>query len=195
MVPQRPFLIGSPGCVRSSAWIWLFSSAQSTIACSGGLRYSPTIASSFSANSGSLLTLKVRDKCGFRPCLCQMRRTLFSLSPAASAIVRVLQWVALTGFSCVVLRTTSCTLAGVIVGVRPGRGASFSSPAKPIFRKRFRHTHFSRNLQILFAGCCQQDNACSLDLPRRQRSAPCPLIQGALLVFGQDYLGCHTHVI
>src|SRR5262249_9499580 len=35
--------------------IWLFSSAQSTIVCSGGLRSNPTIASSFSANSGSLL--------------------------------------------------------------------------------------------------------------------------------------------
>jgi uncharacterized protein (TIGR03437 family) len=30
MVPQRPFWIGSPGWVRSSAWIWLFSSTQST---------------------------------------------------------------------------------------------------------------------------------------------------------------------
>ena len=32
-----PFLIGSPGWVRSSAWIWLFSSTESTIACAGGL--------------------------------------------------------------------------------------------------------------------------------------------------------------
>src|ERR1039458_1809252 len=95
------------------------------------------MASSFSANSGSLLTLKVRDRCGFKPCLCQMRRTLFSLRPAASAIVRVLQWVALKGLSCVVLQTTSCTLAGVMVGARPGRGASFSKPAKPILKNRF----------------------------------------------------------
>jgi hypothetical protein len=36
IVPQRPGLIGSPGCVRSSAWIWLFSSTDSTSACSGG---------------------------------------------------------------------------------------------------------------------------------------------------------------
>src|SRR6266478_3241607 len=26
MVPARPFFIGNPGWVRSSAWIWLFSS-------------------------------------------------------------------------------------------------------------------------------------------------------------------------
>ena len=25
MVPARPFFSGRPGCVRSSAWIWLFS--------------------------------------------------------------------------------------------------------------------------------------------------------------------------
>ena len=32
-----PFFIGNPGCVRSRAWIWLFSSTDSTIAWSGGL--------------------------------------------------------------------------------------------------------------------------------------------------------------
>ena len=34
---QRPRFIGSPGWVQSSAWIWLFSSTDSTSACSGGL--------------------------------------------------------------------------------------------------------------------------------------------------------------
>lgn len=33
MVPARPFFIGKPGCVRSSAWIWLFSSTDRTMAC------------------------------------------------------------------------------------------------------------------------------------------------------------------
>src|SRR5262249_39877096 len=32
MVPARPFFIGSPGCVRSSAWICVFSSTQNTCA-------------------------------------------------------------------------------------------------------------------------------------------------------------------
>src|SRR5439155_17194594 len=36
MVWQRPGLIGNPGWVRSSAWIWLFSSIDSTTACAGG---------------------------------------------------------------------------------------------------------------------------------------------------------------
>ena len=35
IVPQRPFFIGSPGWVRSSAWICDFSSTDSTSACSG----------------------------------------------------------------------------------------------------------------------------------------------------------------
>ena len=74
--------------------------------------------SSFSANCGSLLTLNVRTKWGFRPCLCQIRCTLFSLMPLASAMVRVLQWVALSGFACVVLRTTSSILLAVIGGLR-----------------------------------------------------------------------------
>ena len=32
----RPFFIGRPGWVRSSAWIWLFSSTESTMAWAGG---------------------------------------------------------------------------------------------------------------------------------------------------------------
>ena len=32
----RPSFIGSPGWVRSRAWIWLFSSTDSTTACAGG---------------------------------------------------------------------------------------------------------------------------------------------------------------
>src|SRR4249919_973884 len=32
MVPQRRFLSGKPGWVRSSAWIWLFSSTENTSA-------------------------------------------------------------------------------------------------------------------------------------------------------------------
>ena len=38
VVPARPFFIGSPGWVRSSAWIWLFSSIEYTSALSGGFR-------------------------------------------------------------------------------------------------------------------------------------------------------------
>src|SRR5258707_15688396 len=36
MVAARPFFIGRPGWVRSSAWIWLFSSTDRTTAWAGG---------------------------------------------------------------------------------------------------------------------------------------------------------------
>src|ERR1019366_5421634 len=59
MVPQRPFLIGKPGWVRSSAWIWLFSSTHNTMACSGGFRYNPITSVIFSRNFGSRDSLNV----------------------------------------------------------------------------------------------------------------------------------------
>src|ERR1017187_7300562 len=82
------------------------------------------MASNFSANWGSLPTLNVRDRWGFRPCLCQIRRTLFSLSLATLAMTRVLQCVALLGFSCAVFRTTSWILAGVMVEAILPHGSS-----------------------------------------------------------------------
>src|SRR5262249_42125787 len=87
----------------SRAWIWLFSSTQSTKACSGGSRYRPTKSRSFSAKWGSLLTLKVRHRCGFNPLARQTRLTRERLVPSASARVRVLQLVALAGFCWVVI--------------------------------------------------------------------------------------------
>src|SRR6266852_5572331 len=92
----------------------------------------------FSANKGSLLSLKVRNKCGFKPCFFQMRLTDASLRPAAAAILRVLQWVASLGFSWVVMRTICCTRLAEICGFRPGRGASFSMLDNPWRIKRLR---------------------------------------------------------
>ena len=51
----------------------------------------------FLGELGIVADLEVRDRWGFRPCLCQIRRTLFSLSLAALAMTRVLQCVALMG--------------------------------------------------------------------------------------------------
>lgn len=50
------------GCVRSRAWIWLFSSTQSTIALRGGSRYKPTISRTLSTNSGSPESLRVSSR-------------------------------------------------------------------------------------------------------------------------------------
>src|SRR5437667_12814844 len=86
----------------------------------------PTMSSSFSAKAGSLLILKLSTRCGFRPWLRQMRRTLASLIPAAAAMVRVLQWVALGGFWRVVMLTTRRMKRAAVLGVRAGRGWLFS---------------------------------------------------------------------
>lgn len=36
MAPTRPAIVGKPGCVRFSAWIWIFSSQFDPNARSGG---------------------------------------------------------------------------------------------------------------------------------------------------------------
>src|ERR1035441_7393835 len=81
------------------------------------------MSSSFSANAGSLLILKVSTRCGFNPWARQMRRTLASLMPTAAAMVRVLQCVALAGCWRVVRVTTRLVKRVPMVGLRPGHGA------------------------------------------------------------------------
>jgi hypothetical protein len=58
---------GRIGAVRSSAWIWDFSSTHSTTAASGRLRSRPTTARTLSMNNGSGDSLKVSTRCGGRP--------------------------------------------------------------------------------------------------------------------------------
>jgi hypothetical protein len=86
--------MGSGGRVRSSAWTWLFSSTQGTTARSGGFRYSPTTSRTFPTNCGSGDSLNVSDRCGCGPNARQIRPTVVRPSPLATAIPRVLQWVA-----------------------------------------------------------------------------------------------------
>src|SRR5215472_11644698 len=64
--------------------------------------------------------------------------TVASLMPISAAIVRVLQWVVLDGFDCVVLRTTSAFSRAAMAGLRPGRGASWVRPSRPKLRNRLR---------------------------------------------------------
>lgn len=56
--------------------------------------------------------------------------------PASAAKVRVLQFVALARFSCVVKRTISATARRSMAGVRSGLRAYFSRPASPLPRNR-----------------------------------------------------------
>src|SRR3954447_24813902 len=108
-----PGIIGKTGCSRSSAWIWLFSSTLSTSARLGGERYSPTMSRTLSTNSGSLESLNVSERCGWRPKAVQIRRMVVCEKPVAAAIERIDQWVASTG----VERTRSLDPRGdLIVG-------------------------------------------------------------------------------
>ena len=61
-MPARPGFIGRLGWVRSRAWIWDYSSMQSTTALSGGHMYSPTTSTSFSSKRLSAESLKVSTK-------------------------------------------------------------------------------------------------------------------------------------
>ena len=139
--PQRPRFIGNPGWVRSSAWIWLFSSTDSTSARSGGLRYRPTTSRSFSTNRRSRDSLKVSSRWGCRPCCFQILCTVMCDRPCAAAIVRVVQWVAARGVVCSVASTTRLTTSGETALWRPGRGASLSNPGTPRAAKRSRHNN------------------------------------------------------
>src|SRR5258708_33514614 len=63
--------------------------------------------------------LKLRTRCGLRPCSAQMRCTLVWLMPISSAIDRTLQCVALAGRSFTVFSTTLSFMAA-LSGFRPG---------------------------------------------------------------------------
>ena len=69
-----------------------------------------------------------------------MRRTLASLIPWARAMLRVLQCVASGGVECNVASITARTFSSLILGMRPGRGASFSNPLRRKARKRWRQS-------------------------------------------------------
>ena len=47
-----PGVSGRMGAVRSSAWIWVFSSSHSTTAACGGFKYSPAMSRTLSTNWG-----------------------------------------------------------------------------------------------------------------------------------------------
>ena len=62
-----PGRIGRIGTVRSRAWIWDFSSTQSTIAFSVGARYNPMTSVTFATSSGSVENLNVSRRHGWTP--------------------------------------------------------------------------------------------------------------------------------
>src|SRR4030095_8566098 len=104
---------GKVGAVRSSAWIWDFSSTQSTTAPAGGSRYRAHRSVTLASSSGSVENLKVWTRCGARSWSAQIRATVMRLTLRWPARVR--------GDQCVIPR-----LAG-----RPARVAG-EGPARPV---------------------------------------------------------------
>jgi hypothetical protein len=66
----------------------------------------------FSTKSGSVESLKVSARCGFRAKARQARRTVVWLSPVARASERVLQCVASVGVASSVVATARSTVRG-----------------------------------------------------------------------------------
>src|SRR5450759_946622 len=123
--------MGSDAWVRSNACTEVFSSMHNTTAFSGGFRYKPTTSISFSSNRGSLESLNVLTRCGFRPRPHQIRGTVAGETPTALAIDRQLQCVAPEGFSCMVRRTISSTFSTEIPGLRPRPCRTWPNLANP----------------------------------------------------------------
>src|SRR4029453_12858100 len=133
-----PGIIGSTGWDPARAWIWDFSSTDSTSARSGGSRYSPTTSRTFSTNCGSLDSLNPSARCGLSPNAFQIRPTVDLLSPDRLAIDARDQCVASAGVSSNVATITASTCSSVIVRGTPGRGSS-TSPSSRRATNRERH--------------------------------------------------------
>src|ERR687885_33016 len=89
-------------------------------------------------NSGSLDSLKVRTRCGTRPCAFQIPCTAPRLIPAAFAMARPVQCVASHGGPRRVSSTTRSTIVSGKGGVPGGRVLSRSTPPPPPATKRSR---------------------------------------------------------
>jgi hypothetical protein len=75
--------------VRSRAWIWDFSSIESTTAFSGGSIYRPTTSRTFASSCGPVENLKLSRRHGCRPHLRQIRATHTFEMPSWAASSRL----------------------------------------------------------------------------------------------------------
>src|SRR5271156_4405179 len=140
MGPARPAFIGSDGWVRSKAWHWVFSSKLNTIARAGGFTYSPTTSTSLASKCGSLLTLNVSTRHGFKLWSAQIVATASLPIPTRAARVRVLHCVdPSAGRSLCVSRNTSSTMPGGRLDLRPRPLAITPTPLVPCSANRERH--------------------------------------------------------
>jgi hypothetical protein len=116
-------------------------------------------------------------------------------------MVRVDQWVRWAGFSWVVFSITRFTWAAEMLGVRPGRGASFfqsrhsqSEKSVPPTRDFLRaDSQVDRNLLILFSRSRQQHDAGAFHQTDGEGSCSRTLFQRFSLFRSQLDWGSNTH--
>ena len=137
LLRQVAVRIGRIGAVRSNAWIWLFSSMDSTTAFSGGSRYRPTTSRILASSSGSVENLNVSCLNGLMPHRFQILATVTLEIPSCLPRMRLDQWV-IPRCSGGAWRVALMTSIWSISGSRPFFGRS-SKPARPSAMKRFRH--------------------------------------------------------
>src|SRR4029453_16142349 len=188
-----PGIIGSTGWDPARAWIWDFSSTDSTSARSGGSRYSPTTSRTFSTNCGSLDSLNPSARCGLSPNAFQIRPIVERLNPDRLAIDARDQCVASAGVSSNVATITASTCSSVIVRGTPGPGPpthppqpAGHKPRAPLAHRRQRHAKIRGDLLVRRTCCaCQHDPAA-----QRQRlgalGTPRPARQRLALLISQN---------
>ena len=89
-------------------------------------------------------SLNIRQRCGAKPCACQILWIVEAARPVAFAIARSVQCVASCGGGLCVSRITSAVLLSDVFGVPGGRLFSCRRPSTPSLRNRCcqRQTHF-----------------------------------------------------
>ena len=133
----------------------------------------------FSINSGSSEILKDSTTCGCNPKVRQMRPTVEALTPACSAILRVLQWVRPFGLlSSVVTRIDSTSASDTVRGA-PGLGSSYSASTRPTLN-RCRHVPTVTFEQRSFAATATVDSPRALLRTILARKATCRFVRARL---------------
>ena len=119
----------------------------------------------FSMNSGSSEILKDSTTCGCNPKVRQMRPTVEALTPARSAILRVLQWVRPFGLLSNVATRIDSTSASDSVRGGSGLGlviqrihATCRKPLPPLADRHIRTAQFRRDRHVRFAMRAPQDD-------------------------------------
>src|SRR5580704_8107161 len=188
MVWQRPGWIGSPDWVRSSAWIWLFSSIDSTTAWAGGSTHgsgwwpgrgqaaSPAMSVSLAMKLGSCERLKVRRRCDcglLRPTdplpRTQRHADGFGHRPAGPVRRLVRRCGAKPALAKAGVNATTRAVVSAAIGALPGlRVLARNKPSTPLSAKRCCHRHtVGRLTPMLCATSCAECRSAEASTMRR----------------------------